>query len=715
MKRLLLLLIAISACAQPTLTTLADTVYNSVTGTPFSGTVVIQGPNIISPTNIPILGISRTFTISNGALSVKLVPNDTGTPTSTYQLTFSNGDVKTCTVPTSMTPVNMTQAGCVDGTQQAVPTVLALTQLASGGATAGQGLCFGSSHWVPGTCGAVPSGASLPATCAVGQTFFLTTASAGSNLYGCTATNTWTAQAGGGGGGTLPSNSNVLNVTTGLGDSLTYGVGASTVQNSYPSKLSADTGRTVINLAVSGEDSGEILGFLSGQPAQQLAGFWIIWACRNDFNGGSTWVGIAASNGRTCSQNIASMVSIITAGGGDYLIMSVLNACSSQEYTGGSGQTSYTNILAQNVSEGSTYGAKYLDIRGYLVAIDNDSGHDCPGPSLISAGVHLNDTGYGDVASRLTTWLNSYVSAVTLNAAGTQQAAYVLKPTISYTATVAAGTAYSVQSNPVFADYDGLVICFDVPAASTGASTMAFNGSIGNLPLVRQNGAAIAANDMITTIQACVVRHLSGPPAALVSNQWELLNPQTSSGGGGGQSTSGPGPLFGTTGSAGAITSVSYTTLTAYVYQFQNPYATMVANSFTSFMLGPDTAHYVTMALYDHNKNLVCQANTVATPNSPGSGTWFNIPYASPCNFTDPWGYLAWATNAPTGTTDFNGLFPNAGNSAYITCDTGSTCANPYVGTAAGTVTFGGSTITMPASLGTITFGFFPYIAIYRR
>lgn len=44
------------------------------------------------------------------------------------------------------------------------------------------------------------SGTSLPATCSVGEQFFKTNATAGQNLYGCTATNTWTLQAGGGGG-----------------------------------------------------------------------------------------------------------------------------------------------------------------------------------------------------------------------------------------------------------------------------------------------------------------------------------------------------------------------------------------------------------------------------------------------------------------------------------------------------------------------------------
>ena len=45
------------------------------------------------------------------------------------------------------------------------------------------------------------TGASLPGTCSVGQLFFNTSAAAGSNLYGCVATNTWAVLSGGGSGG----------------------------------------------------------------------------------------------------------------------------------------------------------------------------------------------------------------------------------------------------------------------------------------------------------------------------------------------------------------------------------------------------------------------------------------------------------------------------------------------------------------------------------
>jgi len=47
------------------------------------------------------------------------------------------------------------------------------------------------------------SGAILPATCSVGETFFMTGAPAGQNLYGCTGANVWSAL----GANLLPTNS----------------------------------------------------------------------------------------------------------------------------------------------------------------------------------------------------------------------------------------------------------------------------------------------------------------------------------------------------------------------------------------------------------------------------------------------------------------------------------------------------------------------------
>jgi hypothetical protein len=47
-------------------------------------------------------------------------------------------------------------------------------------------------------------GETLPGACGVGETYFLTGAMAGQNLFFCTATNTWTQMAAGGGGSAIP-------------------------------------------------------------------------------------------------------------------------------------------------------------------------------------------------------------------------------------------------------------------------------------------------------------------------------------------------------------------------------------------------------------------------------------------------------------------------------------------------------------------------------
>lgn len=49
----------------------------------------------------------------------------------------------------------------------------------------------------------VSVGTSLPSTCQVGQLFFNSSATAGANLYACTASNTWTLETGGGSGSSV--------------------------------------------------------------------------------------------------------------------------------------------------------------------------------------------------------------------------------------------------------------------------------------------------------------------------------------------------------------------------------------------------------------------------------------------------------------------------------------------------------------------------------
>lgn len=95
---------------------------------------------------------------------------------------------------------------------------MTLVAPATGGGTitgfAGTGTMFGSAATNTGTgrqdfSGAASTatlkvGTSAPGTCTVGDVFFDSDATAGSNVLGCTATNTWTAQGGGGSSLTAP-------------------------------------------------------------------------------------------------------------------------------------------------------------------------------------------------------------------------------------------------------------------------------------------------------------------------------------------------------------------------------------------------------------------------------------------------------------------------------------------------------------------------------
>ena len=56
------------------------------------------------------------------------------------------------------------------------------------------------------------TGATLPATCSVGQMFFVTTAPSGQNTYGCTAANTWSAESG------TPQSSTITSSGTPIGN-----------------------------------------------------------------------------------------------------------------------------------------------------------------------------------------------------------------------------------------------------------------------------------------------------------------------------------------------------------------------------------------------------------------------------------------------------------------------------------------------------------------
>jgi hypothetical protein len=69
------------------------------------------------------------------------------------------------------------------------------------------------------------TGTVLPSLCSQGQMFFNSGAPAGQNLYGCTATNVWTLESGGGsgGGGGLPAQTGSAGYLTTNGSSPSWG------------------------------------------------------------------------------------------------------------------------------------------------------------------------------------------------------------------------------------------------------------------------------------------------------------------------------------------------------------------------------------------------------------------------------------------------------------------------------------------------------------
>jgi hypothetical protein len=107
----------------------------------------------------------------------------------------------------------------------------------------------------------VKSGAVLPATCTLADLFFETTAPAGTNVYGCTSTNTWSLEGGTGGtGGNLTIDSGGTPVGT---RAIANFIPGSGILNTL-----SDTG-TQINIQQS-VDTGTILSRAGHQSGQTL-------------------------------------------------------------------------------------------------------------------------------------------------------------------------------------------------------------------------------------------------------------------------------------------------------------------------------------------------------------------------------------------------------------------------------------------------------------
>jgi lysophospholipase L1-like esterase len=177
------------------------------------------------------------------------------------------------------------------------------------------------------------------------------------------------------------------------GDSLTAGSGSTT--GGYPQYFGNLNGLYVYNGGVGGETSTQIRTRMVA--ATDKADYTtIIWAGRNNYASGST-----------VQSDIAAMVAAL--GHDRYLILSILNSSAEP-----SGNANYNLIVALNAALASTYGAKFVDVRDYLIndalaalgitptAQDViDIGNDVVPDSLRSDEIHLNNDGYQAVVLKL--------------------------------------------------------------------------------------------------------------------------------------------------------------------------------------------------------------------------------------------------------------------------------------------------------------------------
>lgn len=88
----------------------------------------------------------------------------------------------------------------------------------------------------------------------------------------------------------------------------------------------------------------------------------------------------------------------------NYLVLSIPNSDSSGEWKGGA---SYPTLMQLNADLAATYGARFLDVRAYLVSLYNpsipqdviDFSHDVPPSSLRVDNTHFNAAGYQAIAN----------------------------------------------------------------------------------------------------------------------------------------------------------------------------------------------------------------------------------------------------------------------------------------------------------------------------
>lgn len=259
------------------------------------------------------------------------------------------------------------------------------------------------------------------------------------------------------------------------GDSLTFG---SFAQTPWPVQLAwLSKQYMVYNGGVGAETSTQIASRMLA-ATDKYSWPTVIWAGRNNVVSGST-----------VEADIASMVAALASvGNTNYLVLGILNASTTAEWSGG---VTYNQINAINTYLASTYGSHYFDIRSYLVTngLSNagitptaddtwNIAHDVPPDSLRYSGdtLHLNSTGYGIVAARVNANIDTLLGVTTSNFSSEVVTLGSLKTTLSNLS----ASGYTISGDRAFyATTTNFLTAVGIGAAKNMQSSALYNTAVG--------------------------------------------------------------------------------------------------------------------------------------------------------------------------------------------------------------------------------------------
>ena len=258
---------------------------------------------------------------------------------------------------------------------------------------------------------------------------------------------------------------------------------------------------------------------------------------------------------------------------------------------------------------------------------------------------------------------------------------------VEYVTGGGAAQAQTAVYSPAIASLtDGLRVCWRPAAANTGSGVTFSPNNLTAHTIVKTGGAALAANDITTTAVACAIYDLA-------STQWELQNPQASSGGAGSMNVNGSGvsgPNFNATAPAAgtnyvnATFQVSSSSVTAEVPMAEQPASVfgLVGDNST------DNGTAITNVPPGSYVHLMDNAKyNIGAAGAGGAVTWpSNVKWeCNGCSFV----YAGAPTNYPFQWTGTNQTYGG------VTFDLNGTNTGAYNGasaaTSAVTVTAGGS------------------------